>query len=198
MAINIRAIARHAALTLPPLLLLAGACRGRSSSVPVVVVDLIKELDRAERRPATYAVAYSAAGGSALPAIAGPAPGRLTWTLPIPRGATFRARVAASMAPIRVRVGVSDSRIYEQLASAAVAPGADWTVVTADLSAYAGWKLSLFYRPEGRPWRLNLSADAAGGRPAGVVWASPEIVASHASALEYAARRDRLTRSEAP
>jgi hypothetical protein len=47
-------------------------------------------------------------------------------------------------------------------------------------------------------WRLNLSADAVEGVPAMVAWASPEIVSSHANALEYAARRERLTRNGGP
>jgi hypothetical protein len=137
------------------------------------------------------------AGGVWLPAISGPAPGRLTWTLPMPRGGLFRARVAAVGAPVHVRIGVSDDRIYERLAEAAVQPGGAWMPVIADLSAYAGWKFSLFYRPEGREWRLVLSADALAGA-AGVAWGTPEIVTSKRNALEYAARRARLARRAAP
>ncbi|HWJ55842.1 MAG TPA: hypothetical protein VNR90_06475 [Vicinamibacterales bacterium] len=178
-----------------PLALLAVSCRDRAPSAPVAVIDFIKEADRADRRPPAYAVVNSVAGGDALPAIVGPAPGRLTWTLPLPRGGRFEARVAASGAPVAVRIGVSDARVYEQLAAASVRPGGAWTDVAADLSAYAGWKLSLFYRPERRLWRLILSAD---GGPGTVAWGMPRIMASRSSALEYAARRARLTRSEAP
>jgi hypothetical protein len=158
----------------------------------------MREIDRAQQYPAAYSVAMSDAGGSALPAIVGPVPGRLTWSLPMPKHATFQARVAAAAAPVRVRIGVSDSRVYEPLVQATILPGAAWTSIGADLSAYAGWKFSLFYRPDTRQWRVNLSADAAEGIPGRIAWASPEIVASPANAREYAARRVRFTRSGAP
>jgi hypothetical protein len=165
----------------------------------IAVVDLIKEFDRADGRPAgTYTIAEYTAAGSALPSITGPAPGRLTWTLPLPRHGMFRARVATASAPARVRVGVSDNRIYERLAELDVAPGA-WSPIILDLSDYAGWKWSLFYRPERQAWRLNLSADAPGGVPATIAWGLPEIVAPAGdAALEYAKRRARPTRSGAP
>ncbi len=193
-------MARHAALTLLPAALLVGGCRPRASSSPIPVVDLIKEFEQADRRPAdAYAIADHVAAGTAIPAILGPAPGRLTWVLPLPRHGVFRARVAASSAPVRIRVGVSDARIYEQLAEIQVEPDKAWSDLSADLSAYAGWKFSLFYRPEERAWRLNLSADAVAGIPARVAWGRPEIVAlSNADALEYAKRRTRITRSAAP
>ena len=162
------------------------------------VVDFIKEATWAERRPPTYSVESSAAGGSALPAIVGPVPGRLTWTLLMPRGARFRARVAALDAPVGVRIGISDERVYERVFEATIAPGAAWTALDVDLGAYAGWKLSLFYRPDQVRWRLVLSADAIGGVPARIAWGTPEIAAARADALEYAERRVRLTRSGAP
>lgn len=100
-------------------------------------------------------------------------------------------------APVRVRVGVSDPRIYEQLIDTTITPGPRWTLLTADLSAYAGWKVSLFYRPDGQKWRINLSADAPGAL-ATIAWGTPAIVASRDDALEYGARRARLTRNGAP
>lgn len=139
----------------------------------------------------------STLGGAARPAIVGPVPGRLTWTLPIPRHAELRLQLAVSGAPVRLRVGVSDARIYEELVNTAIAPGASWTPVAADLSAYAGRKFSLFYRPERQSWRVNLSLDAVAG-PAVVALAAPSIVAAREDALEYAPRRARLTRSGAP
>lgn len=163
-------------------------------------VDFIRELDRAETRPpGAFEVAHHLAAGAAHPAILAPAPGRLTWTLPIPRRATFRAVIApASNAPARVRLGVSDARIYEALAAVDVPPGGGWSPLTADLSAYAGWKVSLFYRPEHQAWHVNVSIDAIGGAPARVALGSPEIVTDREAAGEYAKRRARLTRSEAP
>jgi hypothetical protein len=200
MITSISAIARHAALTLLPAALLAGGCRSRPSSSPIPVVDLIKEYEHADRRPAGgYAIGDHVVAGAAIPAILGPAPGRLTWVMPLPRHGMFRARIAASAAPVRIRVGISDARIYEQLTEIDVAPDKAWSDVSVDLSAYAGWKFSLFYRPERRAWRLNLSADAVTGIPAKVAWGRPEIVAfSNADAAEYAKRRLQITRSEAP
>ena len=181
------------------LALTAGACRSSAPSEAIPVVDFIKELHRAEIRPAGgFAVADHLAGGVALPAIAGPAPSRIIWVLPVPRSSVFRARVAASRAPVRIRVGVSDARIYEQLANVDVQPGAGWTSLEADLSAYAGWKFSLFYQPEGEQWRLNLSVDALTDTAGTVAIGLPHIASSPSNAREYAARRARLTRSAAP
>jgi hypothetical protein len=156
------------------------------------VVDLIRDIDLADRRPLSYAAGSSGAGGNALPAIVGPAPGRLTWTLPMPRGARFRARVAALGAPVRMRVGISDNRAYEGLADASLQPAAPWTSVDVDLSAYAGWKVSLFYRPDRVQWHFVLSADAVAGAPGTIAWAEPMIVAPGRDAREYVERKARL------
>ena len=197
-AIDASAIARHAVLVLL-LAAAAGGCRSSAAADAVPVVDFIKEFHRAEGRPeGAFAIAAHLAGGTARPAIAGPAPSRIIWVLPVPRSGIFRAEIAASEAPVRLRMGVSDARIYEQLAEVTVEPGAGWTTLEADLSAYAGWKFSLFYRPDGRQWRLNLSADAPSGAPGRIAIGSPVILASRANALEYAARRARLTRSGGP
>jgi hypothetical protein len=194
MTMSASAIARHAARAILPVALLAAACRSPAPSVPVAAVDFIKEFERADARPpGAYAAGEHVSAGTALPAIAGPAPGRLTWTLPLPRGGTFRAHVMASGARVRVRVGVSDARIYEQLAERIVAPDAGWSPMSADLSAYAGFKISLFYRPDAMQWRVNLSADAIEG-PATVFWGRPEVVASTGDAREYVERRARLSR----
>ena len=178
--------------------LVAAGCRPASLSTSVTVVDFIKEAHRAEQRPSAYAVSAWNAAGTMRPALAGPSPGRLIWTLPMPRGARFQAYVAAAGAPVRVRVGISDARIYEALGGATLAPGAPWTPIDLDLSAYAGWKVSVFYRPDRVLWRLVLSADAMAGAPGTVAWGSPQIVASTPHALEFQKRRARLTRSEAP
>jgi hypothetical protein len=194
MTISASAIARHAMGAILPAALLPAACGSPPPSIPVAAVDFIEEFERADARPpGTYTIGEHVAGGTALPAIAGPAPGRLTWVLPLPRGATFRARVAASGASVRVRVGVSDDRIYEQLADRIVTPGDAWAPLAADLSAYAGFKISLFYRPDGVRWRVNLSADAIEGA-ATVEWGRPEVVTSTTNAREYVRRRARLTR----
>lgn len=192
------AVRRHAARVLLPLLL--GGCRAPPPAAPVSTVDFIKDFDQAEKRPAAgFSIADYVASGTAHPAILAVAPSRLTWAILIPRHGTIRAFVAAAGAsPVRIRIGVSDARIYEELVSTTVTDGSGWSTITADLSAYAGWKFSLFYRPDGQTWRVNLSADAIGGAPGTVAWGVPEIVTRTADALEYAHRRRRLTRSGAP
>src|ERR671930_2767594 len=139
------AIARHACPVL--LALMAAGCRAPAPSSSVPVVDLIKEFGRAEKRPADqYSIADHLAGGARRPSIVAPAPGRITWSLPLPRRGLLRtALVAMTAAPVRVRIGVSDARIYEGLAEAVVTDASRWSTLTADLSAYAGWKFSLFY-----------------------------------------------------
>src|SRR5437899_9851545 len=94
--------------------LLAAGCRATSPPT-IPVVDFIKEVHRAEQRPSAYTVAYWNAAGTVRPALIGPSPGRLIWTLPMPRGGSFEAQVASAGAPVRVRLGVSDARIDESL-----------------------------------------------------------------------------------
>jgi hypothetical protein len=199
MTMSPSAIARQVLLTVPLAIGLAG-CRAPASPPVVAVVDLIKEFERADSRPAgAYTIAEYSASGRALPSITGPAPGRLTWTLPLPRHGICRARIAASSAPARVRIGISDNRVYESLVDLDVTPAGGWTAIVLDLSDYAGWKWSLFYRPERQAWRLNLSADAPKGVPARIAWGLPEIAAPAGDdGLEYAKRRARPIRSGAP
>jgi hypothetical protein len=110
----------------------------------------------------------------------------------MPRHGVFRAfvAVASDQPSARLRVGVSDHRIYEGLAEVLLPPGgSQWIELRADLSAYAGWKWSLFYRPDRISWRLVLAADATGGAPARVIWGSPEILTDNESVQEYVRRR---------
>jgi hypothetical protein len=198
MATTRSATARHAYSVL--LALIVGGCGRPAPSASVAVVDLIKEFDRADKRPAgDYSVADHVAGGTRQPAIIAPAPGRIAWLLPLPRRGLFRAAVAVTTpAPVRFRVGVSDARIYEGLTDTIVEGRDAWSMLTADLSAYAGWKFSLFYRPERHPWYVNVSIDAVGGIPARIALGTPEILTDTAGAAEYAKRKPRLTRSGAP
>lgn len=163
-------------------------------------MDLIKEFDRADKRPAAdFAIADHLAGGARRPSIVAPAPGRITWSLPVPRRGVLRVTIVAlTPTPVRVRIGVSDARIYEGVAETVVTDTSNWSALAADLSAYAGWKFSLFYQPERHPWLVNVSTDAIGGVPGRVALGTPEIVTDRDGALEYAKRKRRLTRSEAP
>lgn len=164
-------------------------------------VDLIREFDRADKRPADgFAIGEHQIHGVAHPAIVAAVPSRLTLALPLPRHGVFHAFVALADGPagtraaaVRLRVGVSDHRIYEGLTELILVPGErTWMDLRADLSAYAGWKWSLFYRPDRVTWRVVLAADATDSVPATVLWASPEIVTDTKSAREYAARRQQL------
>jgi hypothetical protein len=181
-------------------LIILSACRDSAEPLPVRVVDLAREFDRAEKRPpGTFQISDYRVGDIARPSIVAPVPSRLTWSLPLPRHGIFHAFVALADAPggtarpaVRLRVGISDHRTYEGLSDIIVAPGdRGWTDVRADLSAYAGWKWSLFYRPDRVTWRVVLATDATGDAPAMAVWGSPEIVTDTQSAREYAARRQR-------
>ncbi len=142
--------------------------------------------------------------GQSEPAIRTSAPSRLIYVLPVPRRSVFVARVAlergidgAPPQPLRFRVGVSDDRIYEQLAAAVLTPGVQtgWTDLRADLSAYAGWQWSLFYRPERRRWRLVLSTDAVSGVPGRGVWGALRIDGDRAAAREHVERAARMSRA---
>lgn len=178
-----------------------GGCRYSTPFAPVQAVDLIRDFDRADKRPpGGFAIADHQVGALRRPAIAATVPSRFTLPLPLPRHGVFHAFVAladapagARAAPVRLRVGVSDHRIYEGLTQLILAPGGrTWMDLRADLSAYAGWKWSLFYRPDRITWRIVLAADATDNVPATVLWGSPEIVTDTKSAREYAARRQRL------
>ena len=65
----------------------------------VRVVDLTREMDRADKRPpGGFAVADYRLGDAAYPAIAAAVPSRLTVPLPLPRQGVFHAFVALAPA----------------------------------------------------------------------------------------------------
>lgn len=179
------------------LVILCGACR-HVEKTPVAVVNLIREVDRAEKRPPTgFEIVTREIDGNARPSIVVPVPSRLTIPLPLPRHGRLSAFAAIDpdslKVPIRVRIGISDDRVYESLTQTILSPGDQrWMALETDLSAYAGWKWSLFYRPERVMWRLVLAADAIGGAPTRALWGSPEILTDPASAKEYSARRQKF------
>src|SRR5688572_11344452 len=124
-------------------------CRSSTPLAPVRVVDLIHEMDRAEKRPpGGFVIAMQQVDGVARPVIAAAVPSRLTLALPLPKHGVFHALVAladeppgARAAPVRLRIGVSDHRIYEGVTELILTPGTrTWIDLRADLSAYAGWK----------------------------------------------------------
>jgi hypothetical protein len=189
------------------LAMVPGSC-AREDSSPVRIVDLVREFRHAaEARPSrdSFEVADVSLSGQSEPAIRTIAPSRLVFVLPVPRRGVFVARVAidggvddAPPQPLRFRVGVSDDRIYEQLADVLLTPGVQtgWTEFRADLSAYAGWQWSLFYRPERRRWRLVLSADAVSGVRTRGAWGAPGIDGDRAAAREHVERAARMSSAE--
>lgn len=162
---------------------------------------MIRDFSRAEKRPlAGFEITAHQIDNVARPSIVVPVPSRIIWPLVLPRRGLWRAFVAAAPGradlpaePVRLRVGISDHRIYAGLADIMLTPGTrQWTEFRTDLSTYAGWKWSLFYRPDRITWRLVLAADATGGSPAIAIWGSPEIVTDGQSAREYTERRRQL------
>jgi hypothetical protein len=177
--------------------MLCSACR-HVENAPVPVVDLIREVDRADKRPLNgFDIATRDIAGQIRPSIVVSVPSRLTIPLPLPRHGVLTAFASldpeSTPTPVRLRVGVSDNRIYERLTEIVLSPGdRRWVPVRADLSAYAGWKWSLFYHPERVMWHLVLAADAIAGVPTRALWGSPEIVTDRHSAKEYSARRQQF------
>lgn len=160
----------------------------------VRVIDLLPRFGLAERRPehGDFSVAQHTLAGQMRASIGVPANSRLIWTTRLPRRSTLR--VAAGLPPspqpaqVRFRIGVSDHRIYDRLVERIV--GTDdrsrgWIPLEADLRLYAGLQWSVFYRPEGRPWRLVLSTDLVSGHPVDALWADPRVEADAASARRF-------------
>ena len=163
-------------------------------------VNLLREFDGADKRPPTgFQIVDRQIGDVSRPSLVVPVPSRLTIPLPLPRRGVLRAAAALDVpgadgaASVRLRVGVSDDRIYEHLTDVVLTSDQRrWIDVRADLSAYAGWKWSLFYHPDRVMWRLVLAADPIDGLPTTALWGSPEIITDRDAAKEYAERRMRF------
>src|SRR5688572_3769793 len=101
------------------------SCRNPVEPRAVKAVDLMRDFNRAEKRPAvTFEIVEREVNGVARPAIVVPVPRRLTWSLPLPRRAVFQTVVALTTpppgnapAPVRLRVGISDHRTFEGLSA---------------------------------------------------------------------------------
>jgi hypothetical protein len=170
------------------LILLAVGCGHPADRSTVAFVDLIEALPKAERRaalPVDVAIEVDLIGppGDIRPAIVMQAPARTIWSTRLPSGARLETAVilvddrqGAQSGTVTARVGISDDRRYEQLASiplnGTALPRA-WQAVAIDLGAYSTWQWSLFYRPWERTWRLIFSADGEVGGHLG--WARPMV-----------------------
>lgn len=180
-------------------LLLPAACGApRSAGAPVPVVDFARKLDAAERRPAsgTFALGEFTFGDRGRASVVVPAESRLTWIMPVPHRATLRFYAAvppaAGDASVSFRVGISDNRRYETLAehtiTSADTAARGWIPVAVDLSAYAGRKFSLFYRPDRIRWRIVIGTHVLAGAPGVVYLGEPAITTDVDAAHEYAKR----------
>ena len=159
----------------------------------------MSRLSDAERRPAggAFETEHQTLGGRSRASVVVPAESRLTFSLPIPRRATVRFYAgvprAAGDASVAFRVGISDDRFYQTLLertiTSADTAARGWIPLSADLAPFAGRKLSLFYRPDTRRWRLVLGTHVVAGAPAAVYLAEPAITADVDSAREYFRRR---------
>jgi hypothetical protein len=167
----------------------------RPTNVPAA--DLLRHFQDAERRPlhARFELKEHTFAGVPRASLVVPAESRVTWKLFVPhRGrlqmfVTFPETPAASVA---IRVGVSDNRIYNTLAEQTIT-AADasrgWVPVDVDLSAYAGRKWSLFYRPDGRKWQIIVGTHVLAGSVANVYLGSPVLMTDVEGAREYLRRQ---------
>ena len=109
--------------------------------------------------------------GAGQPALVTDAPARVIFPVNMPARARFRTAVSLQSPPgtgVTIRMGIADSRLYEELLRLSLEPpaaGADpWRTIDVDLGAYSGWQWSLFYHPSRITWKLVLNADATPGR----------------------------------
>ena len=164
----------------------ASGCRSQTQDAPI---DLLRVLPSAERRAgsaldeAVHADTVTVAGVT-RPALLMRAPSRVLWPVQLTANrAMLRTAVAVmddhtgATTGVVVRVGISDSRSYNELLRlpVRVEPGSGpvWQPIDVDLSAYSGWRWSLFYQPYRLHWKLIFNADAS--RRGRVAWAEPTI-----------------------
>jgi len=154
-------------------------------------IDLLSLLAHAEKRPPTtandaFVVRDVPCDGRVVPAVIVPQPSRIVWTVRIPRRATLTAHAGLvpdhtgkSAGDAVFRIGVSGGRLYEMVYQRRMTPisvESDRTFVpiAVDLSAWAGWQWSLFYRPSETAWNLVFSVDGAKSTDT-PLWMAPAI-----------------------
>jgi hypothetical protein len=179
--------------------LASSGCGSRTPAPAIRTIDLIRQFAHAETRPlaGSFQIAEHTFGGRAHTSLVVPVPSRVIWVTTLPERAWLHVAVAvapqaAGPAVVTFRIGISDDRIYDRLIertiSSAGTTSGGWTDLAADLSLYAGRKLSLFYRPHGRKWRVVFSSDRNEGAAA-AVWGAPGIDTDSAAARRFLAPR---------
>jgi hypothetical protein len=140
-----------------------------------------------------FVLAEHTVSGQPRASLAVPVPGRVTWTTAVPRRAVLRLDAAVAgdspYAVARLRVGISDERIYELLLAKEVSSRDSdrygWTQLSVGLSRYAGPQFSLFYRPDGREWRIIFSVDPVAGQPRVVYIGRPGVETDAGAAKQF-------------
>ncbi len=176
------------------LALLAVGC-GSGGSEGREPLDLGRLLDQAECRPrdASFGVTDVVHGDDVQSALIVPATSRITWEVAVPDRAVLRTGAALpadgwtdGVGEVLFRIGVADSRVYEELHQERIPAGPPstrrWTPITVDLARYGGFKWSLFYRPRSIRWKVTFNAGVTGrGTPGAsaerVLWMRPMITA---------------------
>ena len=178
-----------------------GAC-DRARGEQVRIIDLMERLSMAETRPVggPFETRLVTCGNRTRPSLAVPPSSRAIWSTLLPSRAVLTAGLGVEGPPgsaVLFRVGISDDRLYEGLASITVRAddcGDGWTPVSVDLGAYSGVKFSLFYQPNQRNWRIVLATNIEEGAVVRAYWAQPGISSDAAAAHDYVnriRRRDR-------
>jgi hypothetical protein len=167
-------------------------------------VDFLRKLQDAERRPTSgrFDAGEHTFGGRSLASLVVPAESRLTWTIAVPHRARLRLLAAVPAtngeASIAFRVGISDERLYNTLVelpvSSAETAARGWVPVEADLSRFAGWHWSLFYRPDSRLWKIVIGTHVLSGDPPAAYLGIPALMTDAEGAREYLARTTRRAR----
>ncbi len=170
----------------------AAHCRRDDGTIVPRRIDLLRSFDRAEKRPAgaVFTTAIVTLGGETQPALDVPAMSRIVFASRLPDHAVLRTAVglptemaAPGGGRALFRIGIADERTYDGLLSKEIDIGSTpraWEHVSIDLSDYAGFKWSLFYRPREKTWRVifntsitrqGRSADASDR----LFWGTPSI-----------------------
>ena len=158
------------------------------------VIDLLKT-GMVERRPvkAEFHVDEHTFGTDTRATLVVPPDSRAIWQMVLPRRATLNTSIgitgASESDAATFRIGISDQRVYEPLVERTITVrdcAGGWVPLSADLSRYAGWQWSLFYRPNGREWRVIMAVSRVGGTPDKAFWSSPGIDTDTAAAKQFA------------
>jgi hypothetical protein len=186
---------RLVALGIFALLAGSGGCRpsGSGEAGSTGYLDLLATAGSASVRPVNHApdvfvVSDITIDGVTKRGFVVPRRSRTEWPIRIPAHAVLALSIGAM--PVgearpsvnaTFRIGLSDRRTYETLYQRRVIPGqvppsGVWIPVTVDLSGYAGWQWSLFYRPSQIDWYLVVSVNGpAAGRGWLPVLGTPSI-----------------------